>query len=105
MKKIAIRASNMGTRCRARPAAQNHLIIHKFAIILANRAFRLLVKRMVFEHIPHIAVQPNVVEEVVALKNPVVLHHPQVCFTDKRLQNRRRNVRMVERAQCVANVV
>ena len=60
---------------------------------------------MRLEVIAQIAVQPDVVEEIVALEDAVVLHHPVVFVTHKRLEDGGGNVRVVKAAQRVANVV
>lgn len=57
------------------------------------------------EHVPHVAVQSDVLEKVAAPKDAVVLHHPQVFIADKRLQVSRRNIWLIERTESVASVV
>ncbi|MCY1449415.1 hypothetical protein D9M71_661490 [compost metagenome] len=44
-------------------------------------------------------------EEIVALENPVLFHHPQVLGADERLEDRRRDVRVIVGAQGVADIV
>ena len=53
----------------------------------------------------HVPVEAEVVEEVVALELGVVLDHPVQLGCDERLDDRRGDVRVVERAECVADVV
>ena len=60
---------------------------------------------LVAELLAHVRVQANLVEEVVALKDAVVLHHPQVFGADKGLEDGGRDVRVVVAAQRVPNVV
>ena len=52
-----------------------------------------------------IFVKTDVVPEVVALENSVMLHHPPVGFGDEWLQDARSDVWVVERRKVVANVV
>ena len=61
--------------------------------------------RVVPEHVAHVPVQADVVKEVVALENAMVLHHPQIGLAHKGLQNGGCDVRVVVGAQGVANVV
>jgi hypothetical protein len=63
------------------------------------------VVRMVLELVAQVAVEPEVMEEVVALEDAVVLHHPQVLGAHEGLQDGRRDVGMVEGAERVADVV
>ncbi|MNW21006.1 hypothetical protein D3C71_2216800 [compost metagenome] len=44
-------------------------------------------------------------EEVVALENSVLFHHPQVFGADERFENRRGNVRVVVTAEGVTNIM
>ena len=48
------------------------------------------------EHVAHVAIHANLMEEVVALKDPVVLHHPQVLFANERLQDCCSDVGMIK---------
>lgn len=47
------------------------------------------------ELLTHIAIHPDMVEEIVTLENIMVLDHPKVGFTDKRFEDGSRNVRVV----------
>src|SRR5262249_4925801 len=60
---------------------------------------------MIAELVPHVAVHADVMEKVVALKDPVLLHHPMVLLGNERLQDRGSYVRMVKRAEGVADIM
>ena len=45
-----------------------------------------------------VAVEPEVVEEVVALEDGVLLHHPVVLLAHERLDHRGRHVGVIERS-------
>jgi hypothetical protein len=60
---------------------------------------------VVAELLAHVLVEAEVLEEVVALEDGVFLHHPQALLRDERLQDRRRDVRMVVAAERVADIV
>ena len=49
---------------------------------------RALVIGMSLKLVTHIAIEPQVMGEIVTLKDSVLLHHPMVLFRDERLQNR-----------------
>ena len=60
---------------------------------------------MAGELIADVAVEPEIVEEVVALEDAVLLDHPVVALADERLEDCRADVGMVERPERVADVV
>ena len=60
---------------------------------------------MVAELLTHVAIHADMVEEIVALENVMVLDHPKVGSTDKRLENGGRDVGVVVRSQRIANIV
>ncbi len=60
---------------------------------------------MILELLAQVPVHAQVMKEVIALKDPVLLHHPQIFRTHERLENRCGDVRMVVGAEGVANVV
>ncbi|MNU80839.1 hypothetical protein D3C71_704850 [compost metagenome] len=60
---------------------------------------------MFAELLAQVPVHAQVMEEIVALENPVFLHHPQILGADERLENRRRDIRVIVGAQGVADVV
>src|SRR5580658_6686036 len=61
--------------------------------------------RVPAELLPHVAVHADVVEEIVALKNAVLFHHPMIFFGNERLEDGGGDVRMVEGSERVSNVV
>ena len=60
---------------------------------------------MFAKRVAGIAVEADVVEEIIALKNRMVLQHEIILLADERLENRRRQLGMVKAAQEVANIV
>ncbi|MNF95218.1 hypothetical protein D3C84_779590 [compost metagenome] len=60
---------------------------------------------MIAELLAQMPVHAQVMEEVVALENPVFFHHPQVLGADERLEDRCGNIRVVIGTQGVADVV
>ena len=60
---------------------------------------------MAFKLVTHVAVESQVVEKVVALKNSVLFYHPQVVFTNERLKDRYSYIRVVVRTKSVTNVM
>lgn len=61
--------------------------------------------RVALEVVAHVAVQADVVEEVVALEDAVVLHHPVVGLAHEGLEDGGGDVGVVEAAERVADVV
>ena len=53
----------------------------------------------------HVAVKAKMVEEIMPLKNAMILHNPKNFFRHKWFQYRRSNVGMVGGAQRIANVM
>ena len=64
-----------------------------------------LVVGMSDELIAQVPVEPEVMEEVVALEDPVLLDHPVVALAHERLEDRGADVGMVERRERVADVM
>ncbi|MPN41308.1 hypothetical protein SDC9_188851 [bioreactor metagenome] len=60
---------------------------------------------MLPELLAHIPVQADVMEEIVALEDAVMLDHPVVGFAHKGLENRGGNVGVVEGPEGIANVM
>ncbi len=60
---------------------------------------------MAGELIAQIPIETEMVEEVVALEDPVLLYHPVVALGHERLDDRRPDVRMVVGRERVADVV
>ncbi len=60
---------------------------------------------MAAELLAHVTVHANVMEKIVALKDAVFVDHPMVFFRYERLQNGRADFWMIERAECVSDVV
>ena len=60
---------------------------------------------MIVELLTHVAIHVYMVEKIVALENVMVLDHPKIGFTNKRLENGCRDVGVVIRPQCIANIV
>jgi hypothetical protein len=81
------------------------MTIESWVVVQRNELFGTSVMRVAFEHVAHIPIHANVVKEVIALKNAVVLHHPQISFRDKGFENRRCDVRVIEGTQGIANIV
>src|SRR5712692_9473682 len=52
-----------------------------------------------------VAIHVQVMEEVVSLKDAVLLHHPVILLRHERFQDRRRDIRMVEGAERIADVM
>ncbi len=52
-----------------------------------------------------IPVEPEIVEEIIALEDAVMLEHPPVLFRDERLEHRRTKFGMIVRGQRVADIV
>jgi hypothetical protein len=61
--------------------------------------------RMAAKLLPHITVHADVVEEIVALKNTVLFHHPMILFRNEGLEDGGSDVGMVERSERISNVV
>src|ERR1700691_4546597 len=61
--------------------------------------------RMPAELLAHVAIEPQKMEEIISLEDAVMLDHPVMLLRDKGLHDGRRNVRMIVRAQRVADVV
>ena len=57
------------------------------------------------ELISHVAIQPQIMEKVVALKDRMLLDHPKVLLGYEGLKNRRGDVLMIVGAERVADVV
>jgi hypothetical protein len=57
------------------------------------------------ELLAHVAVHPEVVEEIIALEDAVVLAHPVQLLVGEGLDDRRGNIRVIECAERVADVV
>src|SRR3546814_17475901 len=60
---------------------------------------------MILELVAHIAVEADIVEEIMALENTVMLHDPVILFRQEGFQDRRRDIGEVEVAERVADVV
>src|SRR3546814_15900809 len=60
---------------------------------------------MILELVAHIAVEADIVEEIMALENTVMLHDPVILFRQEGFQDRRRDIGVVEGAERVADVV
>ncbi|MNN38561.1 hypothetical protein D3C81_1525660 [compost metagenome] len=60
---------------------------------------------MLPELLTKMPIHAQVMKEVIPLKHPVLLDHPQIFGTDERLEYRSGNVRMVVRTQGVADVM
>src|SRR6056300_1230779 len=60
---------------------------------------------MATELLARVAVKTNMVEEIIALKNAMVLQHEIISVRDKRFQNRCAQFGMVKSAKQIANVV
>jgi hypothetical protein len=74
-------------------------------VIALDELGRALEMRMAAELLAHVAVQADVMEEVVALEDAVLLHHPEVLLGHEGLEDGGRDVRRVERTEGVADVV
>src|SRR5262249_18126763 len=74
-------------------------------IVYGAEVFRVCVPRVIAELIPHVPIEPEVVEEVVTLEDRMLFDHPMVLFGDERLQDRRPDVGVIARSQDVAHVV
>ncbi|MDT4861676.1 hypothetical protein FQZ97_962910 [compost metagenome] len=60
---------------------------------------------MVLELITKMAIQPKVMEEVVPLKDPMLLDHPVILWTDEGLQQGRSQIGVVEGAEKIADIM
>ena len=60
---------------------------------------------MIFVLIPQISIEAHKVEEVISLKNAVMLNHPMISLTHVGLEQHRCHVGMVGGTQRIANVV
>ena len=60
---------------------------------------------MIAELLTHVAIHADMLEEIIALENVMVLDHPKIGFINKRLENGSRDVGVVVRSQCIANIV
>src|SRR3546814_5814633 len=56
---------------------------------------------MILELVAHIAVEADIVEEIMALENTVMLHDPVILFRQEGFQDRRRDIGVVEGAERV----
>ena len=61
--------------------------------------------RVILEVLAHVAIHAQVMEEIVALEDGVVFHHPVVGIANERFQQHGGHVGVVEGAQGVADVV
>ena len=61
--------------------------------------------RMSAEGLAHVPVEPDVMEEVIALEDAVLLHDEMVLLGDVRLHDRRSDVRVIRRAEGIPDVV
>ena len=61
--------------------------------------------RMAAKLLAHVAVETDVMEEIIALEYTVMLDDPVHLLVDERLQDRRGDVRMIVAAERIANVV
>ena len=76
-----------------------------WAVIFFNKLCSGLIMFMAFEVFAHIAVQANIMEEVIALENPMMLGDPVKLFRNKRLNDRGGNIRVVICPQSIANIM
>ena len=60
---------------------------------------------VVFELLPHVLIQPQILEEIIPLENRMVLHHPMVSLTDVGLKQDRSDICMVGRPQRITYVM
>ena len=61
--------------------------------------------RIVAELVTHVPVKAEMVKEIITLEHAVVGDHPVVCFRHEGFQDRSGDVRMVEAAKRVADIV
>src|SRR6202000_1576757 len=66
---------------------------------------RIFEMRVAAELLAHVTVDAEMVEEIIALEDAVLLDHPVIGFRDEGLETRRRDIRMVVYAERVADVV
>ncbi|MNJ35609.1 hypothetical protein D3C77_303590 [compost metagenome] len=60
---------------------------------------------MIAQLVTQVPVLAEQVEEVIALHDAVVLHHPEVLFADEGLEDRCGDVRVIVRAEGIADIV
>jgi len=69
--------------------------IERGVVIDLAKARGALEMRMAAELLSHVSIQPDVLEEVVALEDAVLLDHPVIRFGYERLYDGRSDIRMV----------
>ena len=79
--------------------------IKTILVVLLAKLRTVLPVRVLSEAVPHVAIEPEVMEEVVALENAVVLYDPMVPVVDEGLENRRREIRVIGAGKGVPDVV
>src|SRR6185437_348655 len=75
------------------------LRVERRIVVKLNELRRALVVLVSLEHVAHVAVHADVVEEVIALENAVILDHPMIGIGNEGLQDSRGDVGMVEGAE------
>ena len=74
-------------------------------VVQLDEARRALEVRMAAELLAHVPIDADVLEEVVALEDAVLLHHPVVRLGHEGLEDRGGDLRVIPRPQQVADVV
>lgn len=74
-------------------------------VVLRTKLFGVVEVRGVTERLTGVAIETDVMPEVVALEDPVMLNHPVVGCRNHRLQNRSGYIGMVHRSEVVTDVM